>query len=113
MVRKPHIQKDYNTGDKRIKEAAERAWRVLNPWHLLTPTDMKDMKWVPLGLDITQDDRDIYSIWMNDHSEDYFMPVCDIKDLPRFSLFTDDEIWEASKAKHWVVKDLPFDNLGI
>ena len=66
MIRKPHHQLHYDTGDKRIKEAAERAWRVLNPYHVLTPTDMKDMKWVPMGLTISDVEYNQIYFWLVD-----------------------------------------------
>lgn len=123
MTRKPHHQKDSDNGDRRLREAAEIAWRVLNPFHIFTPMQMKPLKWI-------------------DMSSGSVNTICTAYDYPAELLKTDDEYvititppynpydnypFEIKDGEtyvfgvrcteidgyFWPIKDLPFDNLGI
>lgn len=108
MVRKPHHKKDYDNGDRRLREAAEMAWRS---WFI---TDLVN---VPFNDFLKDDIKSMCAMYDYpiellgaEHSVAYTIGLCDVKEL---EMFTTDELWEAANSKHWRVKDLPFDNLGI
>lgn len=110
MTRKPHIQVHYNTGDKRIKEAAERAWLEINGIQKMLLSEEFDIcKAFGYPVELLKTD-DEYTITLTPKYNPYDHYPFEIinGEMYVFGVRCTD-----IDGYFWPIKDLPFDNLGI